>query len=107
MLPAPSISAEGSWEDRSSPDSRADCTETAIFEGDQLAPPSVDDVQRIAFPGSFRNGTTTCPFARTSGWPPSPLARSGVLTAAPHVFPPSTDVFIRTTSRWAASSHST
>ena len=63
----------------------------------QLVPPSIERNERIWLEVDS-NGTSTVPFGRTTGWPPSPCAPSPVARAGPQVRPPSDEVFIRSAS---------
>src|SRR5262245_42083751 len=71
-VPAESISADGRASSRRPPAASWWLTDETSTVDRQLVPPSMDRNERIWLPD--RNGTSTVPFGRTTGWPPSPLA---------------------------------
>ena len=87
-----SISAVGRGPERilpGSPSKRICAASTALL---QVAPPSVDLMDRTAVSKQSSMGTMTVPLGCTSGCPPMTQVWSGVVFAAPHVNPPLVEV---------------
>src|SRR5580704_1223643 len=93
--PEASTAAEGSDDVRRLPATMWSVMVEIITVLLHVAPPSLEVKASICVPSAFSIGTTTNPLAPTIGWPPTPVARSAVLTAALHVWPPSAEVLIQ------------
>src|SRR5712692_5135380 len=92
-LPFLSSSAEGRGSVRIFPATTWSVVVATVLVAPQLVPPS-EEVKYRTLLKLTEYGTTTVPFARTAGWPPSPPALSAVLREGPQVRPPSVEVFM-------------